>query len=429
MAMLRPTLAFDFADTPALDPRISFTRASIASYSGRDGVLRYRPVNTPRFWFSSDDGSALGLLCEEAATNLLLYSEAFDNAAWTKTACTASPNATASPDGATAGDIITATGITASVAQTATFTSGQCLVFSIFAKPTTNNNYISLGLTSGGSTVTAWFNLVSGTTGSNVLAGPAGVITFAASSMRKWFGGWYRCALIVSTAGITSVTASFAPCYLDLGNPASGNAVAVWGAMLAQGGSSQQNTRLTSYIATTSATVTRAAENCLLPYSALASDQFGWLPDGGAFFIDFTLQDGVGASSSMICGLSTASNSYIMLGISMNASDTNTLITLQANCIGGGVVGASVADSITFTPEASIRAVFRYATTTSLDLCVNARPLVKSSTAPNVLPSFPPGGLEFGSGALGAAGPPVLVARAAHYVRRLTDAQMQQLTA
>jgi hypothetical protein len=336
-------------------------------------------------------------------------------------------NTASAPDGSANADVVTAADITAVVTQAATFTSGNCLVFSVFAKPTTNNNYISLGLTSGGSTVTAWFNLVSGTTGSNVLSGTAGAVAFAASSMRKWFGGWYRCALIVSTSGITSVTASLAPCTLDMGAPIVNNAVALWGAMLAQGGVAVANTRLTSYIGTTSATVARAAETCSLPYSALTPDQVGWLPDGGAFFIDFALQDGIAASSSMICGFSSASNAYIMLGVSVAAGAT--LLTVQGNCISGGIVGASVADSVSFTPEASIRALLRYSTTTSLDLCVNARTVIKSSTAPNVLPAFPPTSFQFGCGALGVSGPPVLVARFAHYARRLTDAQMQQLTA
>jgi hypothetical protein len=51
--------------------------------------------------------SKIGMLQEEAATNILPYSEEFDNAAWSKTSCTVNANAVTAPDGtATADEIV-----------------------------------------------------------------------------------------------------------------------------------------------------------------------------------------------------------------------------------------------------------------------------------------------------------------------------------
>jgi hypothetical protein len=89
---VRPTLDLNFARVKALDPRITFTRASGGSYVGADGLIKYAGVNEARFDHNPTTGESLGLLVEEQRTNLLLRSEEFDNASWTAEASAITAN-------------------------------------------------------------------------------------------------------------------------------------------------------------------------------------------------------------------------------------------------------------------------------------------------------------------------------------------------
>jgi hypothetical protein len=63
-----PTLYFDFL-TGALDPLITFTRASTATFFNSAGVLTSAAINAPRFDYNPATLAAQGLLIEEARTN------------------------------------------------------------------------------------------------------------------------------------------------------------------------------------------------------------------------------------------------------------------------------------------------------------------------------------------------------------------------
>jgi glyceraldehyde 3-phosphate dehydrogenase len=52
-----------------------------------------------RFDNNPTTGESLGLLIEEARTNLVTYSEQFDNASWTKSGVSITANTIVSPDG------------------------------------------------------------------------------------------------------------------------------------------------------------------------------------------------------------------------------------------------------------------------------------------------------------------------------------------
>jgi hypothetical protein len=73
-----PSFSRDFAGLKTLDhgvgPAITFTRASDATYFDADGVLQAASNNVPRFDHSG--GSSLGLLIEEARTNSIRNSQA-----------------------------------------------------------------------------------------------------------------------------------------------------------------------------------------------------------------------------------------------------------------------------------------------------------------------------------------------------------------
>ena len=63
-----------FALQKTLDPRITFTRASTGTFVGSDGLLQSATTNEARFAHNPTTGESLGLLVEEARTNLLLNS-------------------------------------------------------------------------------------------------------------------------------------------------------------------------------------------------------------------------------------------------------------------------------------------------------------------------------------------------------------------
>jgi hypothetical protein len=60
-----------FALQKTLDPRVTFTRASSGTFVGSDGVLRSATTNEARFDHNPTTGESLGLLVEEARTNLV----------------------------------------------------------------------------------------------------------------------------------------------------------------------------------------------------------------------------------------------------------------------------------------------------------------------------------------------------------------------
>lgn len=71
---IRPSLLLDFANSRRVHPLIQCMRASTATCYGPDGVLRTVASNVPRIDFDLLSGKCLGLLVEEARTNLLLNS-------------------------------------------------------------------------------------------------------------------------------------------------------------------------------------------------------------------------------------------------------------------------------------------------------------------------------------------------------------------
>jgi hypothetical protein len=67
---VRPTLDLAFAQTKILDSRITFTRASTATYVGANGLIKTAGVDEARFDHDPSTGESLGLLIEESRTNL-----------------------------------------------------------------------------------------------------------------------------------------------------------------------------------------------------------------------------------------------------------------------------------------------------------------------------------------------------------------------
>ena len=87
-----------------LGPTLGITRASNATYFDSSGVLQTALANIARFDHDPATKESLGLLIEEARTNLCLQSEDFTNASWVKNSITVTGNQAVAPDGNTTAD-------------------------------------------------------------------------------------------------------------------------------------------------------------------------------------------------------------------------------------------------------------------------------------------------------------------------------------
>ena len=99
-----PSLDLRFADNKSLVDAVTgaslvtFTRASSGTFVDSAGVIQTASTNVPRFDHNPTTGESLGLLAEEQRANLLLRSEEFDNASWTKTRSSISADSTIAPN-------------------------------------------------------------------------------------------------------------------------------------------------------------------------------------------------------------------------------------------------------------------------------------------------------------------------------------------
>ncbi|QIG66676.1 tail host specificity protein J [Rhizobium phage RHph_TM16] len=246
--------SFELEYATTLDnPVAVVARASTGTYFDADGILKTAANNVPRYNYTPSDLSAVGVLLAEAAgTNLILQSQTFDNASWTKTNLTVTANAIAAVDGTTTADKLTEDTTASAVHQTAqqfAVTSGQSYVGSTFFKAGSAGRLLRVTMGAAfASNCWASFDPVTElvTLGADAVA--AGFIKCLDGNYRVWVKG-----TATSTGNATlyiSMQTSTSPVYTGDGT----SFIYVWGAQAEQGAA------MTSYIPTTTATVTRAAE-------------------------------------------------------------------------------------------------------------------------------------------------------------------------
>jgi hypothetical protein len=237
-----PSLDLRFADNKSLVDAvtgaslITFTRASSGTYVGSDGVLRTAAIDVPRFDHNPTTGESLGLLVEEQRTNLLLRSEEFDNASWTKLGATVSANTQTAPNGTTSADSLIETATTGLhvVFQDTTASPLVTQTLSVYAKANQRIR-VSLQAAEAGTNnaVAATFNL---STCAVVSQSNSGTGSGASASIVAVGNGWCRCTV----TGIPSTTGTAIRSHVYLANDANqinytGNGTSglfIWGAQL-----------------------------------------------------------------------------------------------------------------------------------------------------------------------------------------------------
>lgn len=245
---------------PTVSPLTSlftFTGGNQSMYMGPAGLLVASATNTPRIEYDAS-GNCLGLLMEAARTNLWLQSQTFDNASWTKLRSSVSADTIAAPDGTTTADTFVEDGSAATthlLRQDVTVVSGTAYTATIWAKAK-ERTQVAFQFGS----ENACFNFEAGIftlSGSGTAATLSGSPT--AVTIQAFPNGWYRCrvsatAAASAVAGLRLFLASGGTTTYS-GDNASG--AYIWGAQLEAGAFAS------SYIPTTTISVTRTADSCI----------------------------------------------------------------------------------------------------------------------------------------------------------------------
>jgi hypothetical protein len=269
----------------------------------------------PRFDYDPVTLAPKGLLIEEQRTNLLTYSEQFDNAAWSKFNSSVSSNSSVAPDGTSTADKLVATVDNSVHAITGINVPTGAHTVSVFAK---TGGYSWLIIRAQG--LNTFFNLSTGTVGT--------VASGATASIASVGNGWYRCSIIVTgnnTAAFSYRVSNSGSTDSFAGDGTSG--LFIWGAQLEAGAFA------TSYIPTVASQVTRSADSASMTGTNFSS----WYnASEGTLFSNF---DWLGLTSNDYC-FSIGTNANNTIGLGVNTSGLSRFIVIS-----GGASQASYAFS------------------------------------------------------------------------------------
>ncbi len=376
-------LSLDFVTPGAsLDSRVTFSRASGATYFDAAGVMQIAGNNIARLDFDPVTLAPRGLLIEETRTNMPLRSAEIDNVAWTKFQSSITADMALAPDGNMAADKVvenTATsqhGVFQSTAKAASAITYSATAF-FKAAERTSVRMLMEGSASGNAAVTV--NLSAGTIAAPTVSG----FTGASASIYGAGNAWYRPVLTATTNTNTGV---YFTAYMMSGANISytgdgSSGLTVWGVQLEVGAYP------TSYIPTTSASATRAADLATIDLSTVPVDfaAFSLLhafTHAGAETI-LTLDDGtttevvrlvVSAGTlrlQVVDGGSTVAD--IAVGAVSIGSTYRVAARIAANDVAVSVNGGAVATDSSVTVPALTRLAFGQAWHRELSFYEDAR--------------------------------------------------------
>lgn len=352
----------------------------------------------PRFDYDPVTLAPRGLLIEEQRTNLLTYSEQFDNAAWTKSNSTVTANATTSPDGTVDADKIVETATTAafSAVQAPTMALSTSHTFSCYMKAA-ERSFGVMNIFTGTASCWTWFDLSSGTV-ATLGAGATATITPARD-------GWYRCTLTIATAASGTPNVAIWPAatngVLSYAGTA-GSGIFVWGAQLEAGAFA------TSYIPTVASQVTRTADTALIQAPNFAP---WYRQNAGTIVAEWALNHANATGRYIVKGSSPTVGAGVGPWVNSNGIDTRAWVGGTSITVGNASLTAPNKVAFGYSPlnnAASLNGASAVANTTA--------------TAPADVNLLEIGG----SGASQLNGH---IRSIRYYPVRLSDAQLQALTA
>lgn len=244
----------------------TFSRAGTATYYDNSGVLQSAAANQPRFDHNPSTHAVTGLLIEDSSTNLLLQSQQFTITPWGNNGVTVTPNAITAPDGTMTGAnfAVNASGGSRSVSQGLTAATNYVATVWLRANTATS---AAVGLYDAGGTL--WGNPSSGST-AVILSGPGTLAPYIAGGA-LWHVNSLSTTQWTRVAVFRATTSSRFFVYPKLVAQAIGDSVDIWGAQVESGYFP------TSYIPTTTATVTRPADTLTLPTASWFNATVGTL--------------------------------------------------------------------------------------------------------------------------------------------------------
>lgn len=405
---IRPSLLLDFANAKSLDPRITFTRASTATRVNEKGLIENVASGAARFDHDMVTGECKGLLIEEQRTNLLTYSEQFDNAAWSKVNATVTANAVTAPDGTLSADKL--------VEDTATGThyTGQNQSLSL-STTYTGTYYVKAGertlcrISTGGdlwSAAAVYIDLSNGT--ATTYTGTASASTV---SITNCGNGWYKCSLTATTGASGAGSRNFliipvlsGTTYTYTGDGTSG--IYIWGAQLEAGSFA------TSYIPTTAAAATRIADSAVITGTNFSS---WYRQDEGTVFTKFDV--------------STISANSGVFSISDN-TNANYIAQLSGSYVPVfGIMDTSVSQayisSVPYTPETLNASQYFSATYKKDDFARSSGGLTAASDTLGTIPTVS----QLSLGRYGIGYPlNGHISKLAYYPKRLSNTELQVLS-
>jgi hypothetical protein len=405
-----PSLALDFMTPGTLDPLITFTRASTATYFDNTGVMQTAAVNAPRWDYDPATLALRGLLLEDQRQNMLPQSDTVTG--WAGPNITRIAASGVGPAGTNTMVRLQETATTSNhlnIAPLLTIVGATVYTFSVYAKAQ-QNRYLQLVIddnTSNG--VVANFDLQTGTISS--AAAGAGTATSVAATIQAVNNGIYRCSVTCATNATTTGRAVIALINTATATKFASYAGSTANGLLTWGAQFEAGDFATSYIPTTGTVVTRSIDSCLIPPAKMSP---WFVPPGGSWFAEFRYFDGTPTGGRVIgrTGLGPGA-------IQMPAAPALTVGQFDGT--------ASMSTANTTSPNTIVRAVTTWATGQA-KAAVNGGAVATAANLTTGYPTYATAGITLMTLPSGQACDGHI--RAVRYWPTvLTDAQMQAMTA
>lgn len=369
------------------------------------GLIEVINANLPRFDYDPVTLLSRGLLVEEARTNLCIQSQALATT-WTQTGSPTVTNAAAiGLDGASTASKLVASGANSYVTQDVTISgsAGTTTTISAYFKKD-NVDFVRFRLSLAGVTKSAYFNINTGVT--STVDGVSGNFTALTAGISAAGNGWYRCTAYLTSTTTTTLSVGIVPAASAGANSAATDSVYVFGVQIEAGAFP------TSYIPTTTVSVTRAVDAVSLATASLS----GYSASTGTLYAKGEVRQPASSATPLVSLDDGTTNERMQLRRGTAGTEWGWII------VDGGVVQAN-ASNLDNPVSATAKAVLAYTLNDSA-ACVNGGTV--STDAACTMPT--PTTLGIGQGAGLAAGQ-AWISAVAYWPTRLTNTQLAVLTA